>query len=37
MRRLALVRWPVHWNVRDALREGRLEIGAHALLEPACG
>jgi acetyltransferase-like isoleucine patch superfamily enzyme len=28
------VRWPVHGNVLEALREGRLEIGAHTLLEP---
>ena len=33
-RREAFVRWPVHGNVLEALREGRLEIGAHALLEP---
>jgi acetyltransferase-like isoleucine patch superfamily enzyme len=34
MRRQAFVRWPVHGNVLDALREGRLEVGAGALLEP---
>ena len=34
MRRQAFVRWPVHGNVLEALREGRLELGAHALLEP---
>jgi acetyltransferase-like isoleucine patch superfamily enzyme len=34
MRRRAFVRWPVHGNVLEALREGRLEIGPHALLEP---
>jgi len=34
MRRQAFVRWPVHGNVLEALREGRLEIGQHALLEP---
>jgi acetyltransferase-like isoleucine patch superfamily enzyme len=34
MRREAFVRWPVHGNVLDALREGRLEVGAQALLEP---
>jgi acetyltransferase-like isoleucine patch superfamily enzyme len=34
MRREAFVRWPVHGNVLEALREGRLEIGANALLEP---
>ena len=33
-RREAFVRWPVHGNVLEALREGRLEIGADALLEP---
>jgi acetyltransferase-like isoleucine patch superfamily enzyme len=34
MRREAFVRWPVHGNVLEALIEGRLEIGRHALLEP---
>jgi acetyltransferase-like isoleucine patch superfamily enzyme len=34
LRREAFVRWPVHGNVLEALREGRLEIGAGALLEP---
>jgi acetyltransferase-like isoleucine patch superfamily enzyme len=34
MRREAFVRWPVHGNVLEALREGRLEIGAQTLLEP---
>ncbi|MGA9875570.1 MAG: acyltransferase [Solirubrobacteraceae bacterium] len=33
-RREAFARWPVHGNVLEALREGRLEIGANALLEP---
>lgn len=33
-RRQAFARWPVHGNVLEALREGRLEIGPHALLEP---
>jgi acetyltransferase-like isoleucine patch superfamily enzyme len=33
-RREAFVRWPVHGNVLEALREGRLEIGANSLLEP---
>jgi len=33
-RREAFVRWPVHGNVLEALREGRLEIGAGTLLEP---
>ena len=28
MRREAFVRWPVHGNVLEALREGRLEVGA---------
>jgi acetyltransferase-like isoleucine patch superfamily enzyme len=32
--REAFVRWPVHGNVLEALREGRLEIGAGVLLEP---
>jgi acetyltransferase-like isoleucine patch superfamily enzyme len=34
MRRGAFARWPVHGNVLEALREGRLEIGANTLLEP---
>ncbi len=34
MRREAFLRWPVHGNVLEALREGRLEIGAGVLLEP---
>ncbi|HEX4837551.1 MAG TPA: acyltransferase [Solirubrobacteraceae bacterium] len=34
MRRGAFVRWPVHGNVLEALREGRLQVGPHALLEP---
>jgi acetyltransferase-like isoleucine patch superfamily enzyme len=34
LRREAFVRWPVHGNVLEALREGRLEVGAGALLEP---
>ena len=34
MRRQAFVRWPVHGNVLEAFREGRLEIGPHVLLEP---
>ena len=33
-RRQAFVRMPVHGNVLEALREGRLEIGPHTLLEP---
>ncbi len=34
LRRQAFVRWPVHGNVLEALREGRLQIGAGTLLEP---
>jgi acetyltransferase-like isoleucine patch superfamily enzyme len=34
MRREAFVRWPVHGNVLEALREGRLQVGAGVLLEP---
>ena len=34
MRRGAFARWPVHGNVLEALREGRLSIGAGVLLEP---
>jgi acetyltransferase-like isoleucine patch superfamily enzyme len=34
MRREAFARWPVHGNVLEAFREGRLEIGPHTLLEP---
>lgn len=33
-RRRAFVRWPVHGNVLEALREGRLSIGEGTLLEP---
>jgi acetyltransferase-like isoleucine patch superfamily enzyme len=33
-RREAFVRWPVHGNVLEALLDGRLEIGAHTVLEP---
>jgi acetyltransferase-like isoleucine patch superfamily enzyme len=33
-RREAFVRWPVHGNVLEAFREGRLEIGQHTLFEP---
>src|SRR3954452_23231983 len=33
-RRAAFVRWPVHGNVLEAFREGRLEVGEHTLLEP---
>ena len=34
MRREAFARWPLHGNVLEALREGRLQIGPGALLEP---
>ncbi len=34
MRSEAFVRWPVHGNVLEALREGRLQVGAGTLLEP---
>lgn len=34
MRREAFARWPLHGNVLEALREGRLEIGPHVLFEP---
>ncbi len=34
MRRGAFVRWPVHGNVLEALREGRLGVGAGVLFEP---
>jgi acetyltransferase-like isoleucine patch superfamily enzyme len=34
LRREAFVRWPVHGNVLEALREGRLEIAPGVLLEP---
>jgi len=33
-RREAFARWPVHGNVLEALREGRLQIGKGVLLEP---
>jgi acetyltransferase-like isoleucine patch superfamily enzyme len=33
-RREAFCRWPVHGNVLEALRAGRLEIGPQVLLEP---
>jgi acetyltransferase-like isoleucine patch superfamily enzyme len=33
-RREAFARWPVHGNVLEALRAGRLEIGSGTLLEP---
>ena len=34
LRREAFVRWPVHGNVLETLRSGRLQIGAGTLLEP---
>jgi acetyltransferase-like isoleucine patch superfamily enzyme len=34
MRRDAFARWPLHGNVLEALRDGRLQIGANALFEP---
>jgi acetyltransferase-like isoleucine patch superfamily enzyme len=34
MRREAFSRWPVHGNVLEALREGRLEVGPQVLCEP---
>jgi acetyltransferase-like isoleucine patch superfamily enzyme len=34
MRREAFLRWPVHGNVLEALREGRLEVGPNSLFEP---
>jgi acetyltransferase-like isoleucine patch superfamily enzyme len=33
-KRDAFVRWPVHGNVLEAFREGRLEVGEHTLFEP---
>jgi acetyltransferase-like isoleucine patch superfamily enzyme len=33
-RREAFARWPLHGNVLEALREGRLDVGAGVLLEP---
>ena len=33
-RRRAFVRWPLHGNALEMLREGRLELGEHVLLEP---
>ena len=30
----AFVRWPVHGNVLEAMRQGRLQVGAGTLLEP---
>jgi acetyltransferase-like isoleucine patch superfamily enzyme len=36
LRREAFVRWPIQGNVLEALDDGRLEVGAHTLLEPGC-
>jgi acetyltransferase-like isoleucine patch superfamily enzyme len=33
-KREAFVRWPIHGNVLEMLRDGRLEVGAGALFEP---
>ena len=33
-RRRAFARWPLHGNVLEMLREGRLEVGEHVLFEP---
>lgn len=33
-RREAFVRWPVHGNVLEAFRDGRLQVGAQTLFEP---
>ena len=34
MRRGAFARWPLHGNVLEAFRDGRLEVGEGVLLEP---
>ncbi|MEA2209059.1 MAG: hypothetical protein QOF54_1536 [Solirubrobacteraceae bacterium] len=34
MRRGAFARWPLHGNVLEALREGRLDVGPETLFEP---
>ena len=34
LRREAFARWPLHGNVREALQDGRLQIGANTLFEP---
>jgi acetyltransferase-like isoleucine patch superfamily enzyme len=34
MRREAFARWPLHGNVLEAMRQGRLAIGPQTLLEP---
>jgi acetyltransferase-like isoleucine patch superfamily enzyme len=33
-RRRAFCRWPVHGNLLEAFRDGRLELGEHVLFEP---
>jgi acetyltransferase-like isoleucine patch superfamily enzyme len=33
-RREAFARWPIHGDVLEMLRDGRLELGAHVLFEP---
>lgn len=33
-RREAFVRWPLHGNVLETLRDGRLQVGSGTLLEP---
>ena len=33
-RRESFARWPVHGNVLEMLRDGRLELGPHVLFEP---
>ncbi len=33
-RREAFARWPLHGDVLEGLRSGRLEVGAHAVFEP---
>ncbi len=34
MQRRSFARWPLHGNVLEALREGRLEVGENVLFEP---
>jgi acetyltransferase-like isoleucine patch superfamily enzyme len=34
LKRESFVRWPIHGNVLEALREGRLEVGPGVLFEP---
>ena len=33
-RRRSFARWPIHGNVLEMLREGRLQLGEHVLFEP---